>query len=133
MKNTFLFAVIAAVFAATPVSAATDVNWIGGEGGSESEPFDIYQASNWSSGVLPSQSYNLNFQVSTLTYLTNSYASATLTRIADGLRFNSGDFVLLGPFRYYSLYRQLDAPNAVSVVKKGDWWIDWFFRQTSSG
>jgi len=129
MKNTFLFAVIAAVFAATPVfSAAIDTYWIGGEGGSESEPFDIYQAGCWDRNVLPSQNYHLNFQVSTLTYLTNSYASATSTRIADALRFNSGEFVVLGPFRFYSFYRRLDAPYAVSIVKKGDWWLDWFFR-----
>ena len=127
--SSFLLAAIVAVFAVPAFAAgAVDIYWQGGEGGSEAAPFDVYQAGGWDRNVLPSQSYHLNFTATTPTYLTNSYASATSARIADGLRFNSGEFVVLGPFRFYSFYKLLDAPYTASIVKKGDWWIDYFFR-----
>jgi hypothetical protein len=130
-QKKFAFLITAAVsfFAFSAFAAgAVDIYWQGGEGGTESDPLDIYQADGWDRNVLPSQSYHLNFMATTPTYLTNSYASATSARIADALRFNSGEFVLLGPFRFYSFYKLLDAPYTVSIVKKGDWWIDYFFR-----
>ena len=122
--------IIAAVFAfamCAPSLAATETTWTGGSGGTEAEPLDIYNANNLASGKLPSDSYGISFSVNSLTHLTNSFANATTTRIADGISFNSGDFVIHGPLRFYTLYTSL-ANGTASIVKKGDWWIDWYFR-----
>ena len=32
-------------------SQAADVDWIGGSGGTEAEPLDLYKASNWSNNA----------------------------------------------------------------------------------
>ena len=118
------FAVVAvaiALGAATTANAATNITWPTGKvGGSEANPWNIYDSSNWN-GTTPSGDYNLNFSVSELTYLTNS---ATIsTKIADCLQPISGDFVFLGDI-YCHVFGDLNngaTGTKVSVVKKGDW------------
>ena len=107
-------------------AAATETTWTGGSGGTEAEPLDIYNKNNIASGALPSDGYHISFSVSSLTHLTNSFANATTTRIADNIRFNSGDFVIHGPLRFHTLGTTL-ANGTASIVKKGNWWLDWYF------
>ncbi|MBO4287483.1 MAG: hypothetical protein J5985_04885 [Kiritimatiellae bacterium] len=113
--------------APAPSWAAARTDWIGGSGGTEAAPLDIYNKKNWSTGALPSKSYNLYFDVASLTYLTNSMANATSTMVADNIRPNSGDFVFLGPLYFYTFCNGT-ANATVSVVKKGDWKVDYYFR-----
>ena len=113
--------------AGSAAAAATDTTWRGGAGGTAAEPLDLYSAANWASGVLPSDKYNLALSVASPTHLTNSFANATTTRIADNIYFNSGDFFVHGPLRFYSFKNKL-ANASVSIVKTGDWWIDYYTR-----
>jgi len=112
--------------AGSAAAAATETTWTGGSGGTEAEPLDIYNANNIASGKLPSDGYHISFSVDSLTHLTNSFANATTTRIADNIRFISGDFIVHGPLRFYTLDSNVENGTA-SVVKKGDWWIDYYF------
>ena len=117
-------AVATALGAATAANAATDLTWPAGNvGGSEANPWDIYDRSYW--GHTPSSSYHLNFDVSALTYLTNSAPSNT--KIADCIQPISGDFVFLGDI-YCHVFGNLNYSTTgtkVSVVKKGKWTLEW--------
>ncbi len=114
---------LAAAFAALATSsawAATVSNWKSTSvGGSEESPYDIWAAANWDNGV--GSGKHLNFDVSSLTYMTNT-ASIT-TRVGDYFRVNSGDFVFLGPI-YCSKWLNNTANARVSVLKKGDWKVE---------
>ena len=113
-------AVAAALGAATTANAATRTWPAENVGGSEANPWDIYEPSNWG-GNRPSSSDHLNFSVSELTYLTNS---ATInTMIADCFQPISGDFVFLGDI-YCHVFGDMNSGTTgkkVSVVKKGNW------------
>ena len=118
-SNAWMAAFAAVMFAAGSANAATETTWTGGSGGTEAEPLDIYNANNIASGKLPSDGYHISFSVNSLTHLTNSFANATTTRIADNIRFNSGDFVIHGPLRFHTLGNSL-ANGTASVLKKGN-------------
>ena len=113
-------AVAAALGAAATAQAATRTWPARNVGGSEANPWDVHNSSNWG-GNTPSSSDHLNFSVSELTYLTNS---ATIsTRIADCLQPISGDFVFLGDI-YCHVFGDMNTGTTgtkVSVVKKGNW------------
>ena len=117
------FAVVAVattVGAAATVQAAT-LTWPAENvGGSEENPWDIYNLSYWG-GTIPSGSHHLNFSVSSLTYLRNSASSNT--KIADCLQPISGDFVFLGDIycHVFGDYNNGATGTKVSVVKKGNW------------
>ena len=116
------FAALAAVATLT-ANAATTITWPAENvGGSEAEPWDFYNSSYWG-GKTPSTSYHLNFNVSELTYLTNSAAFSTSSPVADCIQPISGDFVFLGDICCHVFGNMnTSAPDTkVSVVKKGDW------------
>lgn len=114
------------MFAAGMANAATQTTWTGGSGGTEAEPLDIYNANNLACGTLPSDSYHVSFSVDSPTHLTNSFENATSTRVFDTICFNSGDFIIHGPLRFYSYGSDVEN-GTVSIVKKGDWWLDYYF------
>ena len=96
-----ILAVIVVFGAVGTVKGATAVDWSGGSGGTEEAPLDIYDPTNWG-GITPSKSYNLNFAVDSLTYLTNSMEEAATVMVADNINPNSGDFVFLGTMYFYT-------------------------------
>ena len=100
--------------------AGTNTDWRGGSGGTEAEPLEIYNKNNWSSGALPSASYNLRFSVDAPTVLTNSAGIAT--KIGDWVQFTSGDFTVLGDVQIAVLGWGQPAGTA-TLVKKGDWLV----------
>lgn len=114
-------------FCATAAQAATDSYWIGGSGGSEAAPLELYSAANWTTNraeglplpVNPSKDYNLHLQVESQTYITNS-ASAS-TQIATALRFLGGDFVVSGSLKFNSFGYLASETAPVSIDKRGDW------------
>ena len=117
-------AIITALAAAQSAWAATDVNWGGGSGGSESAPLDVYDLSNWSGVSALSDAYNLTFDVDNVpTVLTNSCATAATTKIANGFNLNYGTWTLLGDYKFSSLDAKNSgtAPKVTTIVKKGDW------------
>ena len=105
---------------------ATAVDWHGGTGGTEEAPLDIYDPTNWG-GITPSKSYNLNFWVDSLTFLTNSMEDAATVMVADNINPNSGDFVFLGTMYFYTFANNV-ANETTSVLKKGDWILDYYFQ-----
>jgi len=105
--------VFAAAISVAPMSARANANWIGGSGGSEAEPYDIWNAANWD-GAIGSGLLFLN--VNSRTYL----QSARDEQIAGDLTPESGDFVFTGPLRFLC-FKGAAAGCAVSIVKRGDW------------
>ena len=99
---------------------AAEVNWIGGSGGTEDAPLELYKASNWSNNALPSNANRYSLSVDSPTVLTNSAGIAT--KIADWMRFASGDFTVLGDMQIAVLGWSQPAGTA-TVVKKGDWLV----------
>ena len=43
--------VFAAAVSVAPMSAHANANWIGGSGGSEAEPYDIWDVANWDGAI----------------------------------------------------------------------------------
>lgn len=121
-----ILAVIVLFGAVGTVKGATAVDWSGGSGGTEEAPLDIYDPTNWG-GITPSKSYNLNFAVDSLTYLTNSMEEAATVMVADNINPNSGDFVFLGTMYFYT-FANNTANETTSVLKKGDWILDYYFQ-----
>ncbi|MBQ6141053.1 MAG: hypothetical protein IJI54_07165 [Kiritimatiellae bacterium] len=121
MEAKMIRAAIAAIcVAATLPSWAGEVNWIGGSGGTEDAPLELYKASNWSNNALPSTANRYSLSVDSPTVLTNSAGIAT--KIADWMRFASGDFTVLGGLQIAVLGWNQPAGTA-TLVKKGDWLV----------
>ena len=93
--------------------------WIGGNGGSEEFPLDIYNASNWNDNKLPNGDEALYFEVANLTFLTNT--AGIDTKISTWFVPKVGDFVILGDM-HIGEYNFRDGAKS-SVTKKGDWKI----------
>ena len=122
METKMIRAAIAAIcvaMAALP-SQAGEVSWIGGSGGTEAAPLELYKASNWSNNALPSTANRYSLSVDSPTVLTNSAGIAT--KIADWMRFASGDFTVLGGLQIAVLGWNQPAGTA-TLVKKGDWLV----------
>lgn len=113
-----------------PAGAATNTDWIDDPDnrGTETEPIDLYSATKWSSGVLPSSDYNLHFTAAGRTYVTNTATK----KIATALRFVGGDFVMLGSLSFssfnYSDNGSFSETDPVSIDKRGDWECTGYFR-----
>ena len=112
--------------AATTAQAATQIYWVGGTGGSEAEPLELYNKANWNtkadgSGNAPgkdlSSEHALNISVGALTYLTNSNPKAATVAICENWKFTGGDSVVLGDMCFNALYLRGNS----SVTKKGNW------------
>lgn len=117
------YALIAAVAAfATGGAWAEGVYWKGGSGGTEADPL-ILNTSNYTnaSGEVRGVPNDLNFSVSSLTYITNT--AAITTRVVNDFNVNSGDFVFLGPIHALA-FKNNTANATVSIVKKGDWLLN---------
>lgn len=128
VKRSFaaVFAIILAMGATGAQAATYDISWKGGSGGSEAEPKDLYSKDNWAAGTsysgnsisaFPGSTHNFFFLVDSLTYLTNSNASAG-TAICNEWNFTGGDCVLLGDIKSdYTVRIAQTAGNDASVVK----------------
>ena len=116
------FFVFLAACAGLTVHAADLLYWTGGSGGTEADPL-ILNTSNYTnaSGEVRGVPNDLNFSVSSLTYITNT--ATITTRVAYDLNVNSGDFVFLGPIHALA-FKNNTANATVSIVKKGDWLLD---------
>ena len=91
-----VLAIITAL-ATTSAWAATNVDWGGGSGGSESAPLDVYDLSNWSGVSALSDAYDLTFDACNVpTVLTNSCATAATTKIANGFKLKYCTCTMLG-------------------------------------
>ena len=126
------FALAAGAMLSLSVRAATNTEWIDDPDnrGTESAPINIYNAAKWTSGDLPSSSWNLNFTAGGLTYITNS----TTKQIAMALRFGGGDFVVFGPMKYNSFGYNFSETAPVSIDKRGDWTNStYFYTATAAG
>lgn len=108
--------------------AATQIYWVGGSGGSEAAPLEVYDRQNFNteadgSGKVPESNpryvHSLNFTVDSLTYLTNSNPNAATAAICEAWKFNGGDCVVLGDMCFDGLYMR----GTSSVTKKGDWML----------
>ena len=118
-----VLAIITAL-ATTSAWAATNVDWGGGSGGSESAPLDVYDLSNWSGVSALSDAYDLTFDACNVpTVLTNSCATAATTKIANGFKLNYGTWTLLGDYKFSSIDANNSGtePKVATIVKKGDW------------
>ena len=114
----------AAFAAATFVSAAfaADVNWIGGSGGTEAEPLDLYNAANWSNNALPSTSNRYNLSVDAPSVFIDSAPAGT--SIADWFKPYQGDFTFIGPMKV-NCFGYGSSSGRVTITKKGDWIVPW--------
>ena len=120
MKTKTIRVAIAAALTIASSVFAGEVSWIGGSGGTEAAPLELYKASNWSNNALPSTANRYSLSVDSPTVLTNSAGIAT--KIADWMRFASGDFTVLGGLQIAVLGWSQPAGTA-TVVKKGDWLV----------
>ena len=120
----FLLAVVATAATLT-VNAADTITWIDDPAnrGTEAEPINLYDATKWESGELPSDNYNINFTAEGRTYVTNGTPDST-KKIARSLRFVRGDFVVFGPMRSASYGAAFPETGSVSVDKRGDWVVE---------
>ena len=105
--------IFAAALSVVPLSVRANANWIGGSGGSEAEPYDIWDTANWD-GAIGSGLLFLN--VDAKTYLN----SARDEQIAGDLTPESGEFVFMGSLKFLC-FKGAAAGRTVSIVKKGDW------------
>ena len=120
MKTKTIRVAIAAALTIASSAFAGEVSWIGGSGGTEAAPLELYKASNWSNNALPSTANRYSLSVDSPTVLTNSAGIAT--KIADWMRFASGDFTVLGGLQIAVLGWNQPAGTA-TLVKKGDWLV----------
>ena len=117
------------------VNAAVTTTWIDDPAnrGTEAEPINLYDATKWESGELPSDNYNINFTAEGRTYVTNGIPDPT-KRIATSLRFVRGDFVVFGPMKSKSYGVGFSETGSVSVDKRGDWVVAAsFYAATGAG
>ncbi|MBP5511363.1 MAG: hypothetical protein J6Z49_10640 [Kiritimatiellae bacterium] len=101
---------------AAPLSArAADRHWDATKvGGSEEAPYDIWDTTNWDGAV--GAGNQLHLSVSEKTYI----SSTSSTQIANDFAVDSGDFVFIGPLKFYC-FKNTTANATVNIVKKGDW------------
>ena len=121
-----LSVLLAGVFALAAIDAwADDIKWIGGSGGSEAEPIDIYDSAKWNPNYLPSSSQVLWFEnVTEPTVLTNCVENPAATAISGNAAINGGPFTFLGDYKWNGiLYIKLNYNGAMSITKKGDWTV----------
>ena len=105
--------VFAAAVSVAPMSAHANANWIGGSGGSEAEPYDIWDVANWD-GAIGSGLLYLN--VDAKTYINSERDE----QIAGDLTPESGEFVFMGPLKFLCFKGGATGKTA-SIVKKGNW------------
>ncbi len=105
--------VFAAAISVAPMSVQANANWIGGSGGSEAEPYDIWDVANWD-GAIGSGLLYLN--VDEKTY----FNSTRDEQIAGDLTPESGEFVFMGPLKFLCFKGGATGKTA-SIVKKGNW------------
>ena len=81
---------------AAGAASALDANWEGPvSGGTVEEPLDIYNAAYWSSGALPSSSYNLVFPRDVNLVLVNGYPKASSRKTMSELKLSSGNIIAI--------------------------------------
>ena len=110
---------------ATGSAWAADIKWIGGSGGSEADPINIYDSTKWNPNNTPSESYTIWFEnVTEPTVLTNCADNAATTPISANAAINGGPYTFLGDYKWNGvLYIKLSYAGATSVTKKGDWTV----------
>ena len=113
-----LMLVMCSLFAITAkAKSAIETTWTGATGGSEEAPIDLYSTS-WSSGVLPTSAYDLIITVGELTYVKGENPDST--KWLCNIFKPKGDYVWIGP-----LFASTVNPGNSSIVKKGDWRLDY--------
>ena len=126
------FTLAAGTMLSLSVWGATDTTWIDDPNnrGTEASPINLYDKNKWTSGALPSSSWNLNFTADGLTYITNS----TTKQVATALRFGGGDFVVFGPMTCGSFGYNFSETASVSIDKRGNWTCAGrFYTATANG
>ena len=104
--------------------ASVNRKWKVGSGGSKARPLDLYNASNWSNGKLPSKSEHYMLAVDAPTVLTNSAPADAI--IADWFSPYSGDFTFLGAMRS-QVFGWVSPCGRATIVKEGDWTVGYEF------
>lgn len=97
-------------------------------GATAANPVDLYTATftNASGAVTSPKSQSLCLvAASSPMYVTNTHytAGSETTTYYDCLRFNSGDFVVLGPIAHMNDLHNNVAGKTASITKRGDWWL----------
>ena len=123
----FLLAAMVVLCSAQMAQAATDTTWNGGTGGDKSSPKELYNKDNWSSGKLPSTSYNLIFNIGADNALTakNNHTSSS---IANDLKVRDGNYTFIGNIAFQTL-QSLDAGSRNTITKDGEWKLKYGYRQ----
>ncbi len=116
--------VASAIALAAGGARAINKTWIGGTGGSEAAPLDIYDGGNWNPSGTPTTSDKLYFTnaVDAMTVLTNGYPDAATSSVSGDWHFKTGSYTFLGPCRFPTLENPANSGSTV-IVKKGDWTI----------
>ena len=118
-------------------------------GATAANPVDLYTATFTNASGAAVSPYNNNTicieAASSPMYVTNSApivegyegvrtASGQTIKYLDCLRFNSGDFVVLGPIAHMNDLHNNVAGETASITKRGDWWLkDMRFAAAVSG
>lgn len=97
-------------------------------GATAANPVDLYTATftNASGAAASPKSQSLCLvAASSPMYVTNTHytAGSETTTYYDCLRFNSGDFVVLGPIAHMNDLHNNVAGETASITKRGDWWL----------
>ena len=97
-------------------------------GATAANPVDLYTATftNASGAAASPKSQSLCLvAASSPMYVTNSYytAGSETTTYYDCLRFNSGNFVVLGPIAHMNDLHNNVVGKTASITKRGDWWL----------
>ncbi len=127
IKSFMHAAAITMVCAITTPMSLYAVKWVGGSGGTEDEPLDLYDSNNWEDHKTPSTASHYELTVDAPTVLTNSNPNALTVSNANWFRPYQGEFTFLGPL-FVNVFGYGSPAGRATIIKKGDWIVCWDFN-----